>query len=132
MTELLQRESPAQGIEEQSSRGPIGGRQRESRLRAMFQFLPRCFSLLGYAIVVVVLLAALLELASWAIWSIHPVSREQNQRASPVYAGVDWAPEFWREESLRRQQLKAYVPFRIWGVPEWHSQFINNDRLTMG
>ena len=133
MTELLQRESPAQGIEGQSSSAPIGGQQTESRFRwLVFKFLPRGLSFLGYAMVVVVSLATLLELASWAIWSIHPVNREQNQRASPVYAGVDWAPEFWREESLRRQQLKAYVPFRIWGVPEWHSQFINNDQLTVG
>jgi lysophospholipase L1-like esterase len=99
------------------------------------RFLRRCFYFLGFAFVIVTLLATLLELLSWAIWSIHPLSREaelENQGASPVYVGVDWAREFWREEFLRRQQLNSYVPFRIWGVTEWHSQFINNDHAATG
>jgi lysophospholipase L1-like esterase len=136
MTELVQRESRVQLDEGQSSQPPAGGQPTKSRLGWLpFQYLRRCFSFLGFAIVIVTLSATLLELLSWAIWSIHPLSREaelENQGASPVYAGVDWAREFWREEFLRRQQLKNYVPFRIWGVTEWHSQFINNDHGATG
>jgi len=136
MPELLQRQSQSQAGEETSSNGPRAGRKTKSRFRRLVrQFLPRCFSSIGYAIVVVLLLAAFLEFTCWAIWSIHPASREaelENQGASPVYAGVDWAREFWREESSRRQQFKAYVPFRIWGVTEWHSQLINNDQSAIG
>jgi lysophospholipase L1-like esterase len=96
----------------------------------MLRFLPRFFSLLGYAIFVVVVLAALLELVSWAIWSVHPITRQaelENQGASPVYAGATWAREFWKEETARRKETKIYVPFRLWSVANWHSKHINND-----
>jgi lysophospholipase L1-like esterase len=136
MTRLLQRDSLPQMDEGPSTTTPVRALKTQSRfVRLIFRSLPPFFSFLGYAIVVVILLAAFLELASWAIWSIHPVNREaelENQGSSPVYAEVDWAREFWREESLRRQQSRAYVPFRIWGVPEWHGKFINNDQGAMG
>ncbi len=99
------------------------------------QFLPRCFSLLGYSLVIAVLLAALLELASWAIWSLHPVPRAadlENQPGSPVYAGAEWAREFWQEESSRRTKPTVYVPFRLWSVTDWHSNYINNDQGVGG
>jgi hypothetical protein len=101
----------------------------------LLKSLPRYFSFLGFAIVGLVLIAALLELTSWAIWSVHPASREaelENQGASPVYAGVGWAPEFWREETLRRRTPKVYVPFRLWSVTDWHGKYINNDQATGG
>ncbi|HEY6339379.1 MAG TPA: SGNH/GDSL hydrolase family protein [Candidatus Sulfotelmatobacter sp.] len=96
----------------------------------VLEFLSRCVFLLGYAIVVVVLLAGFLELVSRIICSIHPLTRQaqaDNQQASPVYAGAEWAPEFWREEVLRQRKTRAYVPFRLWGVTEWHSRYLNND-----
>lgn len=136
MTELFQRESLLQSDQTRSSQPPTAGRRTKSRLGWLpFQFLLRCFSFLGFAIVILMLLATLLELVSWAIWSIHPLNREaelENQEASPVYAGVDWTQEFWREEFMRRKQLKNYVPFRIWGVTAWNSQFINNDQGATG
>ena len=83
----------------------------------------------------VLVIGALLEVVSWAIWSLHPVTREselENQGASPVYAGASWAHEFWQEESLRRKQPKEYVPFRIWSVTDWHGKYINNDQGVGG
>jgi lysophospholipase L1-like esterase len=133
MSELLQRDSLPQTDEGASKTAPVCAPKTQSRFgRLISRSVSVCFSFLGYTFVVVTLLAAFLELASWAIWSIHPVSREAEQRASPVYAGVNWAQEFWREESLRRQQSRTYVPFRIWGVPEWHGKFINNDQGETG
>ena len=136
MTELLQHDSLPQMNEGHSESTAMVARRTESRFgRFISRFLQPCFSLLGYAIVAVVLLAAFFELASWAIWSIHPIGREaelENQGSSPVYAGANWAAEFWREESLRRRQFKPYVPFRVWGVTAWHSEYINNDQLTVG
>jgi lysophospholipase L1-like esterase len=99
------------------------------------RFLARCFSFLGYTIVIAVLGAALLEFVSWAIWSLHPATRPadlENQPGSPVYAGVPWAREFWQEESARRTKPTVYVPFRLWSVTSWHSKYINNDESVRG
>jgi len=99
------------------------------------RFLPRCFAFLGYTVVVAVLGVALLELVSWAIWSIHPVTQPadlENQPGSPVYARVEWAREFWQEESARRSKPTVYVPFRLWSVTNWHSKHINNDEGVTG
>ena len=97
--------------------------------------LSRCFTFLGSSIVIVALVAAFLEFAAWAIWSVHPVTRQaelENQGASPVYAGAQWAREFWLEESLRRKKPTVYVPFRVWGVTDWHGKYINNDPGVRG
>lgn len=114
-----------------------------TRSRILFSPLAsieRYFAFLGYAIVCLVLAAALLELVSWAIWSVqigsvHP-SVEQatwmNQKKSPVYEGVDWAKELWQEEFLRNQVPKVYVPFRLWSVTNWHGKYINNDAGPRG
>jgi hypothetical protein len=137
MTDLLQHERRPHPDDRHSPSSltigtqPVGSRIASSVLRS----LPRFFSFLGYTVVVVVLVAALLELASWAIWSVHPITREaelENQGASPVYAGADWAREFWQEESLRRKKPTVYVPFRIWSVTNWHGKYINNDQGVRG
>jgi lysophospholipase L1-like esterase len=78
-------------------------------------------------------LAGFLEFGSRIICSIHPLTRQaetQNQKESPVFAGADWAPEFWKDEAVRQQKLRTYVPFRLWGVTEWHSRYINNDLVA--
>jgi|HubBroStandDraft_6_1064221.scaffolds.fasta_scaffold111577_3 lysophospholipase L1-like esterase len=100
---------------------------------AALRFLSRCIFLLGYALVSVLVLASCLEFLSWIICTLHPLTRQaqtENQKASPVYAGANWAPEFWREEAIRRRKLRTYVPFRLWGVTEWHSRYINNDSVA--
>lgn len=110
---------------------PGGSRGTSSPL----QFLTRCSSLLGYTVVIVALVAAFVEFAAWAIWSVHPVTRQaelENQIASPVYEGAEWAREFWQEESLRRKKPTVYVPFRIWSVTDWHGKYVNNDPGVRG
>ena len=52
--------------------------------------LPGAFAILGYTVFSLVVIAALLEFTSWAIWSsYHAKNLEgpENQAASPVYAG---------------------------------------------
>lgn len=114
----------------------IGDRPLEPRYPPIVsRFLAHFFSFLGYGVVIVVIVAAFLEFAAWAIWSVHPLTREaelKNQIASPVYAGAGWAGEFWQEESLRRKKPTVYVPFRVWGVTDWHSKLINNDPGVRG
>jgi lysophospholipase L1-like esterase len=64
---------------------------------------------------------------------LRPSRQETLGSLSPAYAPYSWAPEFWKEEQSRRKlQHGEYIPFRIWGLPEWHSQHINNDRTEFG
>lgn len=97
---------------------------------------PRLFAIFGYAIFSLVVLAVLLELTSWAIWSVYQRSAYRGgselQAASPAYLGDEWAAEFWPEERLRQKSRKVYVPFLIWGVTHWHGKYINNDEGTTG
>jgi lysophospholipase L1-like esterase len=132
MTNQLERErQELSGGRHSSAFSTIGDRPLEPRfLSKVSRFLPYVFSLLGYGIVTIVLVAAFLEFVAWAIWAVHPLTHEaelKNQVASPVYAGAEWAGEFWQEESLRRKKPTVYVPFRVWGVTDWHSKYINND-----
>jgi lysophospholipase L1-like esterase len=92
------------------------------------------FGILGFAVFNLVLLASLLELASWMTWSAHhrgPYPFE-DQAASPVYAGDPRASEYWHEESLRFRLHRPYVPYRVWGVTEWHGKYMNADAGDMG
>ena len=134
MTKLLEHKERPQPDDRHPS-GSLTADSKPVRFRIasyVLRSLPRCFSFLGNTIAVVVLVAALLELAAWAIWSIHPVAREKNQGASPVYSGAAWAREFWLEESSRRKKPRVYVPFRIWSVTDWHGKYINNDHGVRG
>ena len=109
----------------------IDARAVESRIISPLpRFLSRCCFGLGYTIVAVAVLASFIECVSWMICSLHPLRRQaqfENQKASPVYKEAEWAGEFWIQEALRQEEPRAYVPFRLWGVTEWHSQYINND-----
>jgi len=95
---------------------------------------PRLFANLGYAVFSLVVVAALLELTSWAIWSAFWVKHREgpSQAASPAYAGAEWAQEFWREEHLRQESRHEYTPFLLWGVSNWHGKYINNDEGKSG
>jgi lysophospholipase L1-like esterase len=137
MTDLLQRERQPQLDDRRSSgssmidKQPSGSHVESSVSR----FLSRCSSFLGYTILVIVLGSAVVELTSWAIWSVHPFTRQaelENQIGSPVYTGVSWAREFWQEESERRKKPAVYVPFRLWSVTNWHGKYINNDQGVKG
>jgi len=132
MTDLLGHERRPQADSQRSSASAtIGLRPVRSPIAlSVVRFLRHCIFFLGCTIVVIVLLAPFLEFSARAIWSIHPITQEadiENQRQSPVYAGADWAREFWSEETSRRKSLRTYVPFRVWGVTDWHGKYINND-----
>jgi lysophospholipase L1-like esterase len=125
-----------EGRSHSADRGSTGSltidtRPVESRIVSpLLRFLSRCCFGLGYTIVAVAVLASFLECLSWMICSLHPLTRQaqsENQKASPVYKEAEWAREFWRQEALRQEKPRAYVPFRLWGVTEWHSKYINND-----
>jgi lysophospholipase L1-like esterase len=139
MTDLRKgeaRQQPVKGASSAALEDPTPSRILSSPLRSF----ERYFAFLGYGIVCLVLVAALLELASWAIlsvriWSVHPSVEQATrmiQKTSPVYEGVGWAKEFWEEEFLRNQVLKVYVPFRLWSVTNWHGKYINNDAGPRG
>jgi lysophospholipase L1-like esterase len=98
-------------------------------------FFSHCIFGLGYVVVVFVVLASFLECASWIICSVFSFTRQaqfQSQKESPPYQGAEWAPQFWRDETLRLQKFRTYVPFRLWGVTEWHSKYTNNDSGAQG
>jgi lysophospholipase L1-like esterase len=96
----------------------------------------RVFAVLGFAVCSSIVLAALLELVSWALWSLapHPEVRLgfELERTSPVFQGEAWAAEFWQDEPRRQTSRKVYVPFRLWGVTTWHSKYVNNDESNTG
>ncbi len=95
------------------------------------------FAFIGYLIFSIILAAAVLELGAFALWTMshgaRPNRREKLGTASPAYAGFPWASDFWREEAQRRKgHVGGYVPFRIWGTPEWHGKYVNNDKDEWG
>jgi lysophospholipase L1-like esterase len=96
----------------------------------------RFFAVVGFAVCGLVVLATLLELASWAAWSLAPHSEIRHgfelQRTSPAYHGEGWAAEFWQNEPRRQISRKVYVPFRVWSVTPWHSKYVNNDESNTG
>jgi lysophospholipase L1-like esterase len=127
MTGLRKYEKPPQPSNRPSP-GLLLKRAHQSQVvSSSVRLLLLASSFLGYAIVSLALIAVALELMCWPIWYVLPAQRQQGQRASPVYAGADWASEFWKEETLRQQTHKEYIPFRLWGVTKWNSKYINND-----
>lgn len=127
-----ERQSQNDNLRPPASRGSNNPGSPHPRSRVL-RFLSHCIFLLGSTIALVVVLAAFLEFVSWIICSLHPLTRQaqtQDQQKSPVFAGAEWAPEFWKEEAVRQQRVRTYVPFRLWGVTEWHSKYINNDLIA--
>lgn len=95
------------------------------------------FAFIGYLIFSIIVAAAVLELGAFAIWTMSHGARPNRQEklgsASPAYAEFPWAAEFWKEEAQRRKGHNGgYVPFRIWGTPEWHGKYVNNDKYQFG
>src|SRR5580693_5171068 len=114
---------------------PMNPGDQKDRAARVDRPLPRLFTIVGFAVLSLVVLAALLEFASWAIWSAYHARHlegPENQAASPVYTGTAWAPEFWQEEHLRQKSRHSYVPFLLWGVNPWHGKYVNNDEGKTG
>jgi lysophospholipase L1-like esterase len=96
----------------------------------------RFFAFIGYLLFSIIVAAAILELGSFAIWEMthgaRPNRQEKLGSASPA-SDFPWAAEFWKEEAQRRKGHNGgYVPFRIWGTPEWHGKYVNNDKVEGG
>lgn len=101
------------------------------------ELIQKSFAFIGYVIFSVIVAAAVLELGAFAIWTVthgaRPNRQEKLGSASPAYSEFPWAGEFWKEEAQRRKGHNGgYVPFRIWGTPEWHGKYINNDKYQFG
>lgn len=96
---------------------------------------PQFFATVGFAVLCLLAAMVLLELFSWAAWStyhwVHP-DPYPSLAASPAYAGEAWATEYWEEHTLRLKSRRGYVPFRVWGLTEWHGKYINTDQSEMG
>jgi lysophospholipase L1-like esterase len=93
---------------------------------------------LGFWVVSTFAVLTLLELVSWGLWSIcgwlQPDYYENAQK-SPAYGSASWVAEYYREESAwwkQRGGIGEYVPFRLWGVREWHGKYINTDASELG
>ena len=96
--------------------------------------LPQFFARVGLTVVSLLAVVVLLELLSWmAASAYHWIHTDPYaESASPIYAGDSWGADFWREESVRARLPKTYIPFRIWGVTEWHGKYVNTDIGEMG
>ena len=95
----------------------------------------KAFALLGYVIFTLILALALLELGSYVGLAGYRHFHPQADVApdNPAYAKYQWGPELQREQTRRVQRIMdSYVPFRMWGVTEWHGKFMNNDVTGMG
>jgi lysophospholipase L1-like esterase len=97
----------------------------------------KLFAFIGYVVFSIILAAAVLELGAFAIWTMSHGTRPDGQvrlgSASPATSEYPWAAEFWKEEAQRRKSHNGgYIPFRIWGTPEWHGKYVNNDRYQFG
>ena len=94
------------------------------------------FAFIGYLLCSIIFAAAILELGSFAIWTMthgaRPNRQEKLGSASPA-SDFPWTANFWKEEAQRRKGHNGgYVPFRIWGTPEWHGTYVNNDKYQFG
>lgn len=95
----------------------------------------RYCEILGYAVANLVAAAILLELVSWLALFAYGRIRSGtyvSPATSPAYAGDSWAREFWKEESVRQKLRPTFAPFSMWTMPQWHSEYINNDQTEMG
>jgi lysophospholipase L1-like esterase len=93
------------------------------------------FAQLGYGVASLIVIAVLVELAAFVVWSAYPKSGPEFTQLwvkSPVYDGDAWAPEFWKEEFSRQKLVKVYAAFRLWAVTGWHGTYINNDEGDRG
>jgi lysophospholipase L1-like esterase len=88
----------------------------------------------GRTVIVIFAVLATLEIVSYAAWSTarrfhHAPLRPET---SPAYAGADWVPELYREQSSRMALRFTYVPFRVVGMAPWRGHYYNNDEHPSG
>jgi lysophospholipase L1-like esterase len=96
----------------------------------------RFFTYVGYIIFSFVVAAIVLELGAATVFflvhRIHPDPVADPVPRNPAYSRYPWAQDLRKEERLRLDSPREYAPFRVWGLPEWHGQYMNNDATKMG
>jgi lysophospholipase L1-like esterase len=94
----------------------------------------RFFTFVGATAIGTLAALTVLEVVMFAAWSFARLLDPGTLRPerSPVYAGATWAPDLFREQSLRLALPYTYVPFRVTGVTEWHGKYFNNDQHPAG
>lgn len=94
----------------------------------------RGLALVGAVVIGTLVVLAGTELVFCAAWSLGRRLHTDPLRAerSPAYAGATWVPELIEEQETMRRDPYRYVPFRIFGVAEWHGKYINNDAHPTG
>ena len=96
--------------------------------------LPGIFAILGFAVFNLVVVVALLELGSWAIWSAYHakhLDRPENyrQQARHFYAGILRGPRSSGKKNTRvKNRGTPYVPFLLWGSHGWVSWKVRQRR----
>jgi len=96
--------------------------------------LTEFFTIFGYTIFSLLVIAILLELFSWiGLSSYDFISQSLRGPSAPSpIASEPWAQEFWKEESSQTNMPTAYVPFLVWGAGDWHGKYVNHDEGKSG
>jgi len=94
------------------------------------------FAGIGYVVVCGIVVGGLLELgARTALHFYHHLRQHPITEAAfdtPAYSEYDWAKDCLDEQSLRLTAKNIYLPFRLWGVTEFHGRCMNNDVTDIG
>lgn len=94
------------------------------------------FTYIGYAVFCFFIAAILLEVGSRiALYSYNHLRRHTVADVAidaPAYSGYPWARDCLDEQTLRLKTRNTYVPFRLWGVTEFHGRCMNNDNTPLG
>jgi lysophospholipase L1-like esterase len=98
---------------------------------------PQFFAYLGYVVFSLFATALLLELivctSTSAYRRIHPDRGLDPITSNPAFSRYSWAQDLHKEQKSRlAAQSRNYVPFRVWGLAEWHGNYMNNDATEFG
>jgi len=64
---------------------------------------------------------------------IHSDPGRDPFTANPAFSQYTWAPDLLREQKMRLAlETRTYLPFRVWGLTEWHGNYMNNDATEFG
>jgi len=95
----------------------------------------RLFAILGCSVAALGVLAALVELSSFAfLYAYARLHRDPfPPQKSPAYNSEEWGRAFWTEHTSFGSRARSnYLPFTVWGAKKWHGKYINTDDTEMG
>jgi lysophospholipase L1-like esterase len=104
------------------------------KLARLFQ---QFFIYLGYftstMLVSIMLIEFIACAALYAYRKMHSGSEHDSITSNPVFSQYVWASDLRKEEKLRLAAgSRTYMPFRVWGLTEWHGNYMNNDATEFG